>query len=44
VLTFRGEPKSLGPITAVMFEDTCGNHINLVQPKAYLLQERREPR
>jgi hypothetical protein len=21
---FRGEPKSMGPITAVLFEDTCG--------------------
>ena len=29
---FRGEPKSMGPITAVIFEDTCGNLINLVQP------------
>ena len=29
---FRGEPKSMGPITAVVFEDTCGNLINLVQP------------
>jgi predicted enzyme related to lactoylglutathione lyase len=29
---FRGEPKSMGMITAVMFEDTCGNLINLVQP------------
>ena len=29
---FRGEPKSTGPITAVVFEDTCGNLINLVQP------------
>lgn len=29
---FRGEPKKMGPITAVMFEDTCGNLINLVQP------------
>jgi catechol 2,3-dioxygenase-like lactoylglutathione lyase family enzyme len=29
---FRGEPKSIGPITTVMFEDTCGNLINLVQP------------
>lgn len=28
---FRGEPKQMGPITAVMFEDTCGNLINLVQ-------------
>ena len=31
---FRGEPMSMGPITAVLFEDTCGNLINLVQPKA----------
>jgi catechol 2,3-dioxygenase-like lactoylglutathione lyase family enzyme len=27
-----GEPVSLGPITTVLFEDTCGNLINLVQP------------
>jgi len=31
---FRGEPKKMGPITAVLFEDTCGNLINLVQPAA----------
>ena len=31
---FRGEPTSMGPITAVLFEDTCGNLINLVQPPA----------
>jgi len=31
---FRGEPMSMGPITAVLFEDTCGNLINLVQPAA----------
>lgn len=30
---FRGEPKDLGPISAVVFEDTCGNLVNLVQPK-----------
>ncbi|MEP7155509.1 MAG: VOC family protein [Betaproteobacteria bacterium] len=29
---FRGEPKVMGPVTMVMFEDTCGNLINLVQP------------
>ena len=29
---FRGEPVAMGPITAVMFEDTCGNLIQLVQP------------
>ena len=33
-VVFRGEPKSMGPITAVLFEDTCGNLINLVQPAA----------
>jgi len=33
-VSFRGEPKSMGPITAVLFEDTCGNLINLVQPPA----------
>lgn len=31
-VVFRGEPKQMGPITAVTFEDTCGNLINLVQP------------
>ena len=29
---FRGEPQIMGPVTVVMFEDTCGNLINLVQP------------
>ncbi len=29
---FRGEPLVMGPIKAVLFEDTCGNLINLVQP------------
>lgn len=29
---FRSEPKNMGMITATMFEDTCGNLINLVQP------------
>lgn len=29
---FRGEPANMGPITAVLFEDDCGNLINLVQP------------
>ena len=29
---FRGEPVKMGPITTVLFEDTCGNLINLVQP------------
>jgi len=31
-VNFRGEPKHMGPITAVLFEDTCGNLLNLVQP------------
>ncbi len=29
---FRGEPQVMGPIKAALFEDTCGNLINLVQP------------
>jgi len=33
-VVFRGEPAKMGPITAVLFEDTCGNLINLVQPDA----------
>jgi predicted enzyme related to lactoylglutathione lyase len=33
-VSFRGEPTRMGPITAVLFEDTCGNLINLVQPAA----------
>ena len=31
-VVFRGEPVEMGLITAVLFEDTCGNLINLVQP------------
>lgn len=31
-VVFRGEPKTMGPIKAVMFEDGCGNLIHLVQP------------
>ena len=29
---FRGTPVQMGPIKTVLFEDTCGNLINLVQP------------
>ena len=29
---FRGEPQAMGPVITVLFEDTCGNLINLVQP------------
>lgn len=31
-VVFRGEPTAMGPIIAVMFEDSCGNLIQLVQP------------
>jgi predicted enzyme related to lactoylglutathione lyase len=31
---FRGEPQRIRTIRAVLFEDTCGNLINLVQPAA----------
>jgi catechol 2,3-dioxygenase-like lactoylglutathione lyase family enzyme len=30
---FHGEPQNMGMISAVTFEDTCGNLINLVQPQ-----------
>ncbi len=33
-VAFRGEPRAMGPITAVTFEDGCGNVLNLVQPNA----------
>lgn len=33
-VVFRGEPQNMGPVTVVLFEDTCGNLINLVQPAA----------
>jgi catechol 2,3-dioxygenase-like lactoylglutathione lyase family enzyme len=29
---FRGEPQVMGMVTTVLFEDGCGNLINLVQP------------
>ena len=31
-VVFRSEPLNIGSITSVLFEDTCGNLINLVQP------------
>lgn len=31
-VVFRGEPQNMGNITSVLFEDTCGNLVNLVQP------------
>jgi hypothetical protein len=30
-VVFRREPKNVGPIIALLFEDTCGNLINLAQ-------------
>ncbi len=33
-VVFRGEPQTHGPVTVALFEDTCGNLINLVQPPA----------
>jgi catechol 2,3-dioxygenase-like lactoylglutathione lyase family enzyme len=29
---FRSEPLAMGAVTSVLFEDTCGNLVNLVQP------------
>lgn len=29
-VVFRGDPTDMGPVTAVLFEDTCGNLISLV--------------
>jgi catechol 2,3-dioxygenase-like lactoylglutathione lyase family enzyme len=31
-VVFHGEPMRMGPISAVVFEDGCGNLVNLVQP------------
>lgn len=31
-VVFRGQPVEMGPIKAVIFDDTCGNLIQLVQP------------
>ena len=31
-VVFRGVPVDAGPVRTVLFEDTCGNLINLVQP------------
>ncbi|RKH15095.1 VOC family protein [Corallococcus sp. CA053C] len=30
-VVFRGKPTLLGPVTAVVFEDTCGNLIQMAQ-------------
>ena len=30
-VVFKGEPKAAGPVTIAIFEDTCGNLIQLVQ-------------
>jgi predicted enzyme related to lactoylglutathione lyase len=31
---FRGEPQNMGAFSFVMFEDTCGNLVNLVQTQS----------
>ncbi len=31
-VVFRSEPQNMGPVTVTLFEDTCGNLINLAQP------------
>jgi catechol 2,3-dioxygenase-like lactoylglutathione lyase family enzyme len=31
-VVFRGEPTNAGPVIMALFEDTCGNLINLAQP------------
>jgi len=31
-VVFRSEPQHLGAVISVLFEDTCGNLVNLVQP------------
>lgn len=31
-VVFRSDPLPMGPVTSTVFEDTCGNLINLVQP------------
>lgn len=33
-VVFRGQPQSDGMITSALFEDNCGNLVNLVQPLA----------
>ena len=32
-VVFRGKPAKMGTVTVVLFEDTCGNLISLVQPE-----------
>jgi catechol 2,3-dioxygenase-like lactoylglutathione lyase family enzyme len=31
-VAFKGEPQKMGAISSVLFDDSCGNWINLVQP------------
>lgn len=31
-VAFKGEPKAAGPVTIAVFEDTCGNLIQMIQP------------
>ena len=32
-VNFKNEPKDLGPVSVAMFDDTCGNFVQLAQPK-----------
>lgn len=32
-VVFRNEPSDMGPIIGAIFEDTCGNLVQIVQPK-----------
>ena len=43
-VTFRGEPTSVGPVIAVLFADTGGNLMNLVQPGVTLRSPKRHGR
>lgn len=31
-VVFRGEPAQMGPVMSAIFEDTCGNLLQLIQP------------
>jgi hypothetical protein len=39
-VVFHGDPQKNDLITAVLFEDTCGNLINLVQPELLIKKKR----
>lgn len=37
-VAFRGQPKDVGSVISVFFDDSCGNIINLQQPKSQPVQ------